>query len=118
MSEKYNNCITLSDEQLKTLEDAILDFGKDMQLSVAIEEMAELMQALVKYKRSSKDDMPLKIKYNIAEEMADVIITLTQLNMIFKNTHDINQFIDYKIYRLQQRLLDRRKLTLLKGNNI
>lgn len=64
----------------------------------AIEEMAELINELCKEQigRSSKE--------KVAEEMADVIIMLWQLEMIFKNGDEILQAIDYKLKRLQKRI--------------
>ena len=38
------------------------------------------------------------------EEMADVIIMLWQLEMIFRNGDEIMQAIDYKLKRLQKRI--------------
>ena len=38
------------------------------------------------------------------EEMADVIIMLWQLEMIFKNGDEILQAIDYKLKRLHKRI--------------
>ena len=60
--------------------------------------MAELINELCKEQigRSSKE--------KIAEEMADVIIMLWQLEMIFKNDDEILQAIDYKLKRLQKRI--------------
>ena len=60
--------------------------------------MAELINELCKEQigRSSRE--------KVAEEMADVIIMLWQLEMIFKNGDEILQVIDYKLKRLQKRI--------------
>nr|DAG61741.1 MAG TPA: nucleoside triphosphate pyrophosphohydrolase [Caudoviricetes sp.] len=60
--------------------------------------MAELINELCKEQigRSSRE--------KVAEEMADVIIMLWQLEMIFKNGDEILQAIDYKLKRLQKRI--------------
>ena len=60
--------------------------------------MAELINELCKEQigRSSRE--------KIAEEMADVIIMLWQLEMIFENGDEILQAIDYKLKRLHKRI--------------
>ena len=60
--------------------------------------MAELINELCKEQigRSSRE--------KVAEEMADVIIMLWQLEMIFRNGDEIMQAIDYKLKRLQKRI--------------
>ena len=60
--------------------------------------MAELINELCKEQigRSSRE--------KIAEEMADVIIMIWQLEMIFKNGDEILQTIDYKLKRLHKRI--------------
>ena len=57
---------------------AIETYGKDAQLKMAIEEMAELTQAICKSFRG-KDNLD-----NIIEEIADVEIMLAQLKIIFE----------------------------------
>ena len=66
-------------EKMSVLKRAIKHYGKRNQVQKAIEEMAELINELCKEQigRSSKE--------KVAEEMADVIIMLWQLEMIFKN---------------------------------
>lgn len=68
----------------KILEDAVTVFGAGLQMDVAIEEMAELIKALCKYKRLrvvSAD--AAEVIAAIREEMADVGIMLNQLELIF-----------------------------------
>ena len=57
--------------------DAIEHNGEDMQLNVAVEEMAELTKEIIKYKRGFDNLQQL------AEEIADVEIMLEQLKLIF-----------------------------------
>ena len=71
--------------------------GIEMQLTVAIEELAELQQALCKYKRGEK--------HNVEEEIADVKIIIEQLEMLFdKNV--IERWKNKKVARLNERLSD------------
>lgn len=58
------------------LQAAINKFGKDQQLNMMIEECAELIQAINKYKRYGKIE-------NVLEEIADVQIMIEQMQMIF-----------------------------------
>ena len=69
---------------------AIETFGKDSQIDMAIEEMAELTKALCKLKRARHESEKGACIANIHEEMADVRIMLDQLCIIFdKDTTDI-----------------------------
>ena len=52
-------------------------YGDDTVLTIAIEELAELIQSLTKYKRYGWN---LKTIANINEEVADVLICLTELH--------------------------------------
>nr|DAZ20920.1 MAG TPA: nucleoside triphosphate pyrophosphohydrolase [Caudoviricetes sp.] len=74
---------------------AIKTFGEDMQKIVAMEELAELQQALSKDLRG-KD-------HNVEEEIADVYIMLMQLELMYDKTK-IEEWIDKKIDRLDKRL--------------
>ena len=80
---------------------------QSMQL---IEEMAELTQAISKYRRYNDTDDFL----NLIEELADVNIVLEQviylLNKELKNETDdyiinhFNEIVDYKIKRVKKRI--------------
>ena len=84
---------------MTTLERAIEVYGKDMQLNVAIEELSELIKEICKYKRGEDN------RENIIEEMADCIIMLRQLEIIFGiGFDDINPTMMEKLYRLETRL--------------
>ena len=61
---------------------SIEHYGKDVQSTVCMEECAELIQAISKQKRGKPD------KYNLAEEMADVIICIEMLKQIYNITDD------------------------------
>ncbi len=74
---------------------AIMTYGEIAQIDVAIEEMAELIQALSKYKRGKE--------HNVEEEIADVSIMLEQLKIIFDN-RKVKKIKRRKIARLESRL--------------
>jgi len=73
--------------------DAVQVFGINSRLDLCIEEMAELTQALCKYKRG--------LKHNVEEEMVDVEIMLEQLRLIF-NSHMLEGYKYSKIERLRK----------------
>lgn len=91
--------ISESDEEI--LQDAIDTYGRNSQINIAMEELAELIQALSKFNRDNSDWNTVD---NISEEMADVIIMLSQLEIIFGNSEDINTYIDSKLKRLYNRI--------------
>ena len=64
---------------------AIEKWGEFSQLDQALEEMAELMLAINKYKRLKMDlkDKEKQIMDNLIEEIADVKMCIEQLEMIY-----------------------------------
>lgn len=82
-----------------TLNKAIHTFGKDMQLTVAVEEFSELTKEICKYKRGA-DNLP-----HIIEEMADCYIMLEQMKIMF-NISDVALSLEKhkKIERLKQNI--------------
>ena len=90
---------TAKGAKMTTLEKAIETYGKDMQLTVAVEELSELIKEICKCKRGSNN------LENIIEEMADCYIMLKQLEIIFDiDYNDIVMIRNNKIDRLAKRL--------------
>lgn len=87
------------DERQGILTAAIDWYGSTHQVNMAIEEMAELTQALCKVKRAWSEEAIA----SIIEEMADVQIMLDQLRLIYGQTADIEAA---KLLRLQRRVID------------
>ena len=83
-------------EILKT---AIETFGAEFQEIVAIEECAELIQA-ISHKHRGRE-------HNIAEEIADVEIMLEQLKIINKCHKEVETIRKKKIKRLFDRIFDK-----------
>lgn len=78
---------------------AIETFGKDAQLKMCIEEMAELTQAICKSFRGEDNTD------NIVEEIADVEIMLAQIKIIYSlNKNEVCLKKADKIARLEMRL--------------
>lgn len=87
---------------MTTLEKAIKTYGKDMQLNVAIEELSELIKEICKNKRGSNN------RENIIEEIADCIIMIDQIAIIFGiKQSEIIKIMDEKLLRLEKRLAER-----------
>lgn len=88
---------------MTTLERAIEAYGEDMQLTVAIEELSELIKEICKNKRGN-DNID-----SITEEMADCYIMLEQIKIIFgiKNSK-IYTVMEEKLERLENRLAEAR----------
>lgn len=74
--------------ELKDIKKIALNYGLDSRLDLLIEECAELIQAVSKYKRYGKSSILCK---NLIEEMADVFNVIDQLCYLLK--HD-QTFVD------------------------
>lgn len=84
------------------LERAIETYGKDLQLTVAVEEFSELIKEICKNKRGVDN------RANIVEEVADCYIMLEQLAMIFGiKPCEVNAMVGKKLERLEKRLDER-----------
>lgn len=88
----------------EVLQQAIDTYGSRAQEEMAIEEMSELTKAIVKRHRAKDKPGYDKAMGSIAEEMADVIIMLTQLLMFYGNRKEVQRAVDEKVKRLAGRL--------------
>ena len=77
---------------------AVVTFGQQPQIIVAIEEMSELTKELCKSQRGGQN------RDHIAEEIADVEIMLEQLKMIYNINPAVESWRENKIKRLAKRL--------------
>lgn len=91
-----NGAETLREKE--TLHKAIAKWGYQSQVMMSFEEMAELQKELCKNLRG-KDNLD-----EIADEVADVEIMLTQIKMIYGIEEKVQEHREYKIDRLAQRL--------------
>lgn len=84
---------------IEIMQKAIDTYGDETQSMVCMEEMAELTKELVKYWRGA-DNVE-----EIAEEIADVYITLCELQLIFGITDKtIRGYKECKLKRLRKSL--------------
>lgn len=80
------------------LENAIETCGTDHQLKMCLEEMSELQKEICKAWRNRGDVEA------IAEEVADVLITLDQLMIIYQIQDKVDGYYVQKMLRLDERL--------------
>lgn len=77
---------------------ALIAYGDRYQMTVAIEEMGECTQAICKILRYGED-------FNhLAEEVADVLICMEQLRMMFNIDERVNYYMENKVRRLERNL--------------
>lgn len=86
-------------------QEAVLLWGKDTQLGMALEELLELATAILKYYRDPESTVR---RLDIEEEITDVEIMLCQLRHIFDET-EIDKIKDNKLKRLQARIEEFKK---------
>ena len=95
---------------MRACREAIAVYGEVHQITKAMEEMSELSKELCKLLCELEDcrmfgftmQRNAELDDHIAEEMADVMIMVTQLEMIFKNTGAVRKWIDIKTNRLAE----------------
>lgn len=91
-----NSSVKIDKEIVK---DSIVYYGKDVQSTVCMEECAELIQTISKQKRGKPD------KNHLAEEMADVLISIELLKEIYDVSNEqINEWVDKKQKRIRSRM--------------
>lgn len=87
-------------------------YGASGQITVAIEELAELTQALTKWLRFYKfgwlgEGVSVsEIREHIREEIADVSIMVTQLELMFGDTGDIQEQKLQRMFGLVEDMFD------------
>ncbi len=85
----------------------IATYGTDSQIDMAIEEMSELIKALLKLRRYGTSESWMEYQEDVYEEMADVKIMLRQLEMIYDCEWGVEQWIDRKVERQIERLAEK-----------
>ena len=92
------------EERCEVYASALVKWGEAGQITVAIEEMSEVIKALTKFVRYPdrlEDALP-----SIIEEVADATIMLEQLRLIFGINEEVCEAMDAKIERLKERVSD------------
>ena len=113
----------MTDDMKRVLEKAIEHYGKSHQLAKCIEEVGEFLQAVGKYysmakkhnewKKSSQGPATvedtmfceefIQVERHLQEEIADAIITLQQMRLIYGPEH-VDWWTDYKLERLDDKI--------------
>lgn len=81
-------------------------YGLIPQLNVATEELAELIQAIARFRRVNENDM-LELargKNLVAEEIADVEVMLAQIKYLMKIDERVEAVAKYEIERQLTRM--------------
>ena len=95
MLERRLDGICMHEDMKEQLISIINHYGKDNQIRKAIEELDELKEAL--NENHTKD--------HIIEEMADVLVMLTQLALIYDiDPEVVDDMMEYKIDRTIERM--------------
>ena len=96
---------TLTQEQMRNLNTIVETYGNDAQEDMAIEECSELVKAILKLRRS--DEKTAEMREAVIDEIADVQIMLSQLEIIFNCVAEVEDRIDFKINRQMGRIKER-----------
>ena len=84
----------------RIISDSINHYGVNLQTTVCMEELAELIQAISQEKRGKSD------KNHLAEEMADVLICIEILKQVYSVTNaELQEWIDKKQGRIDERMV-------------
>lgn len=87
-------------ENKKELFFIINTYGTKKQEEKAIEELAELQQAILKH----REHRNCETEKSIIDEIADVSIMLEQLKIIYSCHKEVDERVDYKIDRQIKRI--------------
>lgn len=81
-------------------------YGLNAQLNVATEELAELIQAIARFRRVNENDMLelARRKNLVAEEIADVEVMLAQIKYLMKIDERVEAVAKYEIERQLKRM--------------
>lgn len=80
-----------------TYTNALIRFGERSQMIVAVEELSECQKEICKILRGGEDFR------HLAEEIADAQIMLEQLTMMFSLHDCVENYMEQKIQRLDER---------------
>lgn len=86
------------EERVKTYTNALIAYGEETQMVVALEELSECQKEICKFLRGFGN------AGNLAEEIADATIMLEQMRLIFGLNEMVCQKMDEKVKRLDDRL--------------
>ena len=86
------------EQRVQTYTNALITYGEEAQMVVALEELSECQKEICKILRG-KGDLD-----HLAEEIADATIMLEQLRLFFQINELVCEKMDEKVSRLDSRL--------------
>lgn len=86
------------EQRVQVYTNALIHYGEENQLTVALEELSECQKEICKFLRGYGN------AGHLAEEVADSLIMLEQVIHIFGIDEIVSQEMDRKIERLEKRL--------------
>lgn len=97
----------------EVLQGCIDAYGVDKQIDQTIKELSELVKALLKHRQLEGENVNsasaadlVKVRTDILERTADVIIMLTQIIMIFGDRDFVERILESKVYRQRRALAE------------
>lgn len=97
----------------EVLQGCIDAYGADKQIDQTIKELSEFVKALLKHHQLDGENVNptsaadlIKVRTNVFERTADVIIMLTQIIMIFGDRDFVERIIESKVYRQRRALME------------
>lgn len=82
-------------------------YGENAQVDKVIEEMSELTKALLKHRRAPEKERA-KAMEDIIDELADVRITVREMELLFQCEGAVEERINYKLKRQMRRMEEQR----------
>ena len=95
-----------TEERDQIFRKCICTYGSNPQIDVAIEEMSELIKALLKWRRAGGAGLT-EARACIVDELADVRIMVRQMEILFQCEEEVERRIDFKVDRQRNRLKER-----------
>lgn len=92
-----------TEERDQVFRNCICTNGSNPQIDVAIEEMSELIKALLKWRRADGAGLT-EARACIVDELADVRIMVRQMEILFQCKDEVEKRIDYKVQRQEERM--------------
>ena len=89
------------EERKKVYMNALITYGDRKQMLKCLEELAECQQAICKILIGGENFD------HLAEEIADAMVTLEQMQLIFNNEERVAAYMDAKVLRLDKDLKKR-----------
>lgn len=86
------------EDRVAVYKKAIVKYGVEKQMTVAIEEMSEVIKELCKLQRGIGN------RDHLAEEIADAMIVLEQMRLVFNLNQAVCDKMDEKIEDLQRKV--------------